>query len=629
MPRLPVAVVAFACLLLCLDFAGAAPPPSAAKALGHAPIQPQVDYTIPGGKEVATCSVELENSGKSTAWVVRTKDRQVLRRFIDTNGDNLVDIWSYYQDGVEVYRDIDADFNKKADQYRWFHSGGTRWGMDQNEDGKIDRWRAISAHEAAEELVEAIRNRDQGAFDRLLITPAELKRLGLGKSLSARFREKLRAAPSEFRKLIASQKVVTSDSRFVDFGAPRPGTVPAGTDGATRDIMLYESASALLDNGGKPEQVQVGAMLSTASGWRLIEAPQVGSDGIELAGVFSLASSGGSSGVAGSAPPSEQMQSLMEELEKLDTRMVSASPQDRVKLVDSRAKLLRQLASASEDTTMREQWWSQLADMLSAAVVEGGYPQGTKALKDLAAELVRKRVSSNLMAHVQFQAIWADWGLKSQDPKQDYAKVQEAWLKQLQAFVSAHPASPDAAEALLQLGMAEEFAGRQEEAERWYQKLASDFSSTPRGRKAAGAVRRLNSIGKPISLSGAALSGGQISLSQYRGKVVLLQYWATWCEPCKADMAQIQQLYSRYSNRGFAVIGVNLDAQRSSATAYLKQNRFPWKHAYDEGGLEGQLASEMGVMTLPLMVLVDEKGRVVRKNLHVAELDAELKRLIR
>lgn len=607
-----------------------APTPTAEQALGLEPIQSDVDYTRPDGQTIKTCTVKPEKKGASTAWVVRDETEQVLRRFIDTNADNFVDIWSYYKDGVEVYRDIDADFNKKPDQYRWYNSGGTRWGIDENEDGKIDRWRAISAHEVAELLVEAIRNRDTAAFDRLLITAKELDQLGLGTTLTERFLEKRQGAASGFRKLVGSQEIVTAKSRFVDFGAPRPGTVPAGTDGATKDVDVYEAASALLDNDGRPEQVQLGALVAVGEAWRLVEAPQVGSEGVEVANVFALSQGGAaaSGGVTG-APPSEKMQALMSDLEKLDAKLASAKPADRESLIQNRARLLRQLAGVTEDGDLREQWISQLADMLSAAVVEGTYPKGAAELQELARQLKKTDASEDLQAHVEFQTIWADWGRRSQDPKEDYTKVQDAWLKQLRGFAKVHPTSPDTAEALLQLGMAEEFAGRTDEAEEWYKQLASDFASTVRGRKAAGAVKRLNSIGKPIQVAGDAIGGGLVSLDQVRGKVALVQYWATWCEPCKSDMAQIKQLNARYGGRGFAVMGVNLDNRMADARAFLKENPLPWKHAYDEGGLDGRMATEMGVMTLPLMVLVDEKGKVVRRNLHVAELDAELKRLLR
>ena len=69
---------------------------------------------------------------------------------MDTNGDQSPDVFRYYRHGLEVYRDIDSNFNQKPDQYRWMNWGGTRWGLDPNEDGRIDEWKMISAPEAAQ-----------------------------------------------------------------------------------------------------------------------------------------------------------------------------------------------------------------------------------------------------------------------------------------------------------------------------------------------------------------------------------------------------------------------------------------------------------------------------------------------
>jgi thiol-disulfide isomerase/thioredoxin len=261
--------------------------------------------------------------------------------------------------------------------------------------------------------------------------------------------------------------------------------------------------------------------------------------------------------------------------------------------------------------------------------MEGHYKEGEDRLAKLEKALSKAKVSSDLMSHVRYQRLLGEWVLKNQDPKQDIAKAQEDWLKQLRAFVKAYPDTPDAAEACSQLGMTLEIAGETEEAAEWYGKLAKDYAGTPRGEKGKGALRRLESMGKPLALAGPSLRGGSIDLAKYRGKHVLVLYWATWYGSSKTDMAVINQAYSKYGPKGFEVLGVNLDNSVGAAKAFLAENRYPWEHLYDSDGLEGRLANEMGVMTLPLMILVDDKGRVVNRNVQAPELEAELKRLLK
>jgi thiol-disulfide isomerase/thioredoxin len=206
--------------------------------------------------------------------------------------------------------------------------------------------------------------------------------------------------------------------------------------------------------------------------------------------------------------------------------------------------------------------------------------------------------------------------------------VQQKWLDDLRDFVAKHPKSADSAEALLQLGMYHEFIGKSEEATKWYQQLVSDFPQAEPTAKARGALRRLTSVGKAMPLKGADLQGGTVDLASYRRKVVLIHYWATWCEPCKEDMVLLREFYAKRGGRDFDVIGVCLDDSAGNAKQYLAQNRFPWKHLHEPGGLDGRLANEMGVMTLPLMLLVDKQGKVVNRNANTADLEAELQRLL-
>jgi thiol-disulfide isomerase/thioredoxin len=606
----------------------AAEAPTTTQALSLTPIQPLVEYTTPSKEEAAQCTMRAETENKTTAWIVRNKQGEILRRFADVNSDNFVDLWCYYQDGLEVYRDIDSNFNKKADQYRWFNTAGTRWGVDKDEDGRVDLWRVLSSHEVAEQVVFALKARDQARFNLLLMTPAELSETGLGKDRVDQISASVKNASAEFSKLLNEQKIVTPQSRYMDFGSARPATIPAGTGGSTKDVVVIDNASALVETGGKHEQVLLGTLVSVGGTWKLIGAPAIGGED-QPGGTFNLITSASATnpGPAGNAP-SDEMQSLMADLEKLDRESDSLQPEKQAANIDARAEKLLRLAQITPEAE-REQWYRQLADMLSVAAQSGNYPQGLERLTQLQKTLTEVGASEDSIAHAVFQSLWTQYMTSLQAPGAEAAKEQEKWLASLQQFVGQYPKSSDAAEALLQLGMYQEFVGKTADAQKWYQQLVSSFPHEQPAKKASGALMRLSSVGKPIKLRGTDLQNAStLDLGSYRRKVVLIHYWATWCEPCKADMVLLRDFYAKRGGRDFDVIGVCLDDSAAGAKQYLAQNRFPWKHLHEAGGLDGRLANEMGVMNPPLMVLVDQNGNVVNNNIHIAELDATLTRLL-
>ena len=97
-------------------------PPSAKLCFSFQPVQKSIEYEIVAEAQYSACKVRVERRGKGSGWVVEGPSGQVLRRFVDTNDDNLVDEWRYYQHGLEVYRDVDSNFNNKVDQARWLNT---------------------------------------------------------------------------------------------------------------------------------------------------------------------------------------------------------------------------------------------------------------------------------------------------------------------------------------------------------------------------------------------------------------------------------------------------------------------------------------------------------------------------
>lgn len=629
-----IAMVLSVVVLVCDDgISATAQTPTAKQALALTPIQPDVDYAKPTAKEIGDCTIRAEKQNGITAWVVRDGQGQTLRRFADTNADNVVDLWCYFNGGLEVYRDIDADHDGKADQYRWLQTAGTRWGIDKNQDGRIDYWQVISPPEVAEELVDAIKAKDQKRFELLLLTPEELANAGFNKQQTDKIAAMLKAAPAAFSKLAAEQKVVTANTEFADFYRSRPATIAAGTDGSTKDVTILDNASALVTTGDKHEQLFMGTMVAVGPTWKILDIPVLGSDNQTPQGGLLTAAvpDAGAAGPAASGP-SDAMQQLMAELEKLDRQVETTADADLPALTDKRVDVLQKLAAAANDDDSRDDWFRQIADVLSTAVQTGNYPKGIATLDQIIENQSKDTPNDQVIPYLKFRRMWADYAQSQLAKDADLAKIQEKWLADLEAFVKDNPKSPDSAEALLQLGMANEFGGHSDDAQKWYQKLVDSFPKTSQGITARGALTRLGSKGKPIAFRGTAINKKNIDLTAppYRGKVVAIYYWATWCNQCKERMDALNDLYAKWGGRGFDIIGVCSDKTPDTMQAFLaadpaKPNPYKWAQIYDAGG---KLSNDMGVMTLPLMILVDQKGNVVSDNIYVDGLDSELQRLL-
>lgn len=611
----------------------AAATPTVAEALGLSPIQKQVSYDVPAAADALKCTLKAQKLGAVTGYVVRDPNGQALRQFVDSNNDGVVDQWCYFEDGVEVYRDIDTDFDGRTDQYRWFNTGGSRWGLDPDEDGAIDSWQMISAEEVTAEAVAALGGKDAARFERLLLTAAEATALGLGEEKAKELTEKLAAAAAEFKATAAKQKMVGPKTVWIHFGGTRPGVYPAGTDGSTKDVVAYENVLAMTETDGQHGQVQIGTLIRAGDVWRLIAPPQVPDEAdanLAASGFFFRPQASARPDAPGvNGAPTAAMQKLLAELEELDKSSAEATtPEAQTTYNSKRADVLEKLAAEAPEADDRAQWMRQLADTVSAAVQSGTYPGGAERLAQLRGKLSDNGDAAGLAPYYTFRLMTAEYGLSLQSEKADFVAIQTKWLKDLEQFIEDYPEADDTSEAMMQLAIAQEFAGQEDEAKKWYGAIVAKFPETAPARKAAGARTRLESVGNALRLSGAGASGGKVDIATLRGKVVLVHYWATWSEPCVADLSVLKQLQAKYSKQ-LALVGVSLDADQETLTKFLKAQRITWPQIFEPGGLESRPAVEMGILTMPTMMLVDGQGRVVSRNIHVGEIEAELKKLVR
>jgi thiol-disulfide isomerase/thioredoxin len=182
----------------------------------------------------------------------------------------------------------------------------------------------------------------------------------------------------------------------------------------------------------------------------------------------------------------------------------------------------------------------------------------------------------------------------------------------------------------MQLALSKEFEDKESEALSFYKRVAQSFPNSDAGQKAAGAVRRLESVGQTIELEGTTLDGKRFRLASLRGRPVVIHYWATWCEPCKQDMKLLRRLQAGYQRARLQIVGVNVDITQDQAEQFLRENQLPWTQLFEPGGLESSsLAKALGVQTLPTMLLIDPSGKVVRHNVRAAELDDEISEMLK
>ena len=149
------------------------------------------------------------------------------------------------------------------------------------------------------------------------------------------------------------------------------------------------------------------------------------------------------------------------------------------------------------------------------------------------------------------------------------------------------------------------------------------------GKQMLGVSRRTNLLGNEMKVSGKTLSGDDFEWSDYRGKVVLVDFWATWCGPCVRELPNVRKLYDAYHKRGFEVVGISLDTDRQRLTTFVQQRELPWVTLFEDGDRgDHPVATYYGVMTIPTAILVDKEGKVVSLNARGEELSRQLEVLM-
>jgi len=252
--------------------------------------------------------------------------------------------------------------------------------------------------------------------------------------------------------------------------------------------------------------------------------------------------------------------------------------------------------------------------------------------------------------------------------------LQESIAK-LNQFIKAYPKTEEAADAMLQAAMMHSAVGefeqsiphlekylassdpkaqqtgyahfylaesyknvdRLDDAQKHYQVYIDNFSDlSPRVNEMVKAslqdlpaMKQLVVGQEPIPFSVKDTEGKSLSISNYQGKVVLLDFWASWCMPCRMEMPNVIRLYKKYSGRGFEIIGISLDSDQKAFEGFISKNDMSWPQFYDGKGWQNEVAEKYKVRAIPATFLIDKDGKIRYRSLRGPELESAIEKLLK
>ncbi len=205
-------------------------------------------------------------------------------------------------------------------------------------------------------------------------------------------------------------------------------------------------------------------------------------------------------------------------------------------------------------------------------------------------------------------------------------------MEELLASPDADPKLKATASIMLVMESAQEAVEKNATAE-WLvraEKHLKDFPDHPNNAMVEKYVASMKSAEelktKPMELKFKAVDGREVDLEKLRGKVVLLDFWATWCGPCVAELPNVLKVYQEQHAKGFEIVGISLDSDKAALESFVKEKGMEWPQYFDGKGWENDISSKHGIQSIPAMWLLNKKGMLVsssaRENL--AELVTKL-----
>lgn len=160
-------------------------------------------------------------------------------------------------------------------------------------------------------------------------------------------------------------------------------------------------------------------------------------------------------------------------------------------------------------------------------------------------------------------------------------------------------------------------------------RAASELPAMIEQMEKAALAEAATAVGKEFApFKETATDGSVVDLAAYRGKVVLVDFWATWCGPCVSELPHVKAAYEKHHAAGFEIIGVSLDKDGDKLAAFTKENALPWPQIFDGQGWQNKLAQAYGIRSIPATFLLDREGKIAAKGLRGDALSEKVAELL-